>query len=41
MCNLQIHDTNDGKITFNVGTRYDFYLIKKANGVGKSTTVND
>jgi len=41
MCNLEIRDTEDGKITFNVGTRYDFYLIKKENGVGKSTTVND
>ena len=26
---LEIHNTKDGKKTFNVGTRYDWYLLKK------------
>ena len=29
---LEIHNTKDGMKTFNCGTRYDWYLIKKSSG---------
>lgn len=31
MIYLEIHNTKDGQKTFNCGTRYDWYLIKKEN----------
>ncbi len=31
MIYLEIHNTKDGLKTFNSGTRYDFYIIKKTN----------
>jgi len=40
MIYLSIHGIKDGKLTFNCGTRYDFYLIKKEKSHMK-TEVND
>jgi hypothetical protein len=37
---LSIHNTNDGKKTFNCGTRYDWYLIHK-NRKYTTTLIND
>lgn len=37
---LEIHNTKDGKKTFNVGTRYDWYVLQKAYSV-KPTIVKD
>ena len=33
---LEIHDTKDGMTTFNVGTRYDWYVIKKHKNKSKT-----
>jgi len=37
---LEIHDTKDGMTTFNVGTRYDWYVIKKHKNKSK-TVIRD
>jgi len=37
---LEIHDTKDGMNVFNVGTRYDWYLLKKHKN-NKNTTIKD
>jgi len=37
---LEIHDTKDGKKTFNVGSRYDWYVLQNAYSV-KPTIVKD
>ena len=37
---LEIHDITDGKQTFNVGTRYDWYVLQKAYS-DKPTIVKD
>ena len=37
---LEIHDTKDGMATFHVGTRYDWYVIKKHKNTSK-TVIKD
>jgi hypothetical protein len=37
---LEIHDTKDGMKTFNVGTRYDWYVINKHKN-SSNTTIKD
>ena len=37
---LEIHDTKDGMATFNVGTRYDWYVINKHKN-SSNTTIKD
>ena len=37
---LEIHNTGDGKKTFNAGTRYDWYVIQKTT-IHKNTTIKD
>jgi len=37
---LEIHNTKDGKKTFNAGTRYDWYVIQKTT-IHKNTKIKD
>ena len=41
MLYLEIHDTKDGLKTFNCGTKYDWYLIKKKQNNNKTIIIDD
>jgi hypothetical protein len=41
MTYLEIYDTKDGMSTFNAGTRYDWYVIDKSSGGGKTEVVGE
>jgi hypothetical protein len=41
MLYVSIHNTRDGMITFNAGTRYDWYIIQKTDVVNETTVCDE